>query len=98
MHTDEGHEVDITDAVQRIYDAFTSTLDYGSGLLDYEDIAAIKRLAAAGGWLQPDYPETFCQNCHHGASNHRGRDGLISCWMRMDPGYVCGCEDWQAEQ
>lgn len=41
--------VDVTDAVQRIYDALRQSMDYGSGMLDTEDMQALLLLGTLMG-------------------------------------------------
>lgn len=47
---DDGTETDITLGVQTAYDIATSSLDWGSGLLDYEEQIELLRLAKACGF------------------------------------------------
>ena len=44
---DDGTEFDITEGVQVAYDCTTSSMDWGSGFLDVEEVDAMVRLAQA---------------------------------------------------
>lgn len=52
--TDDGQ--DITEAVQILYDIAHSSMDWGSGFLDNEEMETVIRLAVLMGWQVPDLP------------------------------------------
>lgn len=47
---------DITEAVQILYDMAHSSMDWGSGMLDNEEIEAVIGLAVFMGWQVPSLP------------------------------------------
>ncbi len=49
-------DVDITEAVQILYDIAHSSMDWGSGFLDNEEMETVIRLAVLMGWQVPDLP------------------------------------------
>lgn len=54
--TTEGGE-DITESVQILYDIAHSSIDWGSGFLDNEEVETIVGLAVLMGWQVPDLPD-----------------------------------------
>lgn len=48
---------DITEAVQILYDIAHSSMDWGSGFLDNEEMESVIRLAVLMGWQVPDLPD-----------------------------------------
>lgn len=47
---------DITEAVQILYDIAHSSMDWGSGMLDNEEMEAVVGLAVFMGWQVPNLP------------------------------------------
>lgn len=47
---------DITEAVQILYDIAHSSMDWGSGFLDNEEMETVIRFAVLMGWEVPDLP------------------------------------------
>lgn len=47
---DDGTEIDVTTAVQVTYDALHSSMDFGSGFLDREELESMVVLAQAAGF------------------------------------------------
>lgn len=70
MHTDEGREIDITEAVQIIYDAMHGGMEFGSGLLDTSEVEALRLMSDAAGWAPVEYELDLCQNCGHIRRDH----------------------------
>lgn len=58
--TEDGQ--DITEAVQILYDIAHSSMDWGSGFLDNEEMETVIRLAVTMGWQVPDLPYTTQQS------------------------------------
>lgn len=54
VRTEDGQ--DVTEAVQILYDIAHSSLDWGSGFLDNEEMETVVRLAVTMGWQVPDLP------------------------------------------
>lgn len=48
--------IDITEAVQILYDIAHSSMDWGSGMLDNAEMETVIRLAQVMGWQVPDLP------------------------------------------
>lgn len=48
---------DITESVQILYDMAHMSMDWGSGMLDNEEMEAVIRLAIHMGWKVPDLPD-----------------------------------------
>lgn len=51
-----GVETDVTEAVKVCYDVVHSSMDWGSGFLDVEEMAHVVALAQAAGFTEPDVP------------------------------------------
>lgn len=51
---DDGVERDVTEGVQVMYDAIYSSMDWGSGFLDAEEVFAILAVARACGFAEPE--------------------------------------------
>lgn len=68
---DDGNRHDVTEAVQVIYDALHSSMDFGSGFLDAGEAQAMHQLATVAGWEQPTYDGDVCATCGHTRSYHR---------------------------
>lgn len=49
----DGKSVDITVPVQIVYDALLGSMDFGSGMLDREELEGIHQLAEAAGFKAP---------------------------------------------
>lgn len=58
--TEDGQ--DITEAVQILYDIAHSSMDWGSGFLDNEEMEAVVRLAVTMGWQVPAMPYSTKEN------------------------------------
>ena len=89
-----GDGTDITGLVQVAYDTAVGSMDYSSGFLDNEEVAALKRLADLMGFEAVNYQTDVCANCGHAWSRH-GRSG--SCWASPDGGYRRHNEDGQCD-
>jgi hypothetical protein len=53
----EAEGTDITEGVQILYDIAHSSMDWGSGFLDNEEVEAVVRLAVFMGWQVPSLPD-----------------------------------------
>jgi hypothetical protein len=53
--TEDGQN--ITEGVQILYDIAHSSMDWGSGFLDNEEMETVIRLAILMGWRVPDLPD-----------------------------------------
>jgi len=58
--TEDGR--DITEAVQILYDIAHSSMDWGSGFLDNEEMETVIGLAVTMGWKVPDLPYNTREN------------------------------------
>jgi hypothetical protein len=58
--TDDGQ--DITEPVQILYDIAHSSMDWGSGFLDNEEMEAVIQLAITMGWEVPSMAYTTAEN------------------------------------
>ena len=56
VRTETGE--DITEPVQILYDIAHSSMDWGSGFLDNEEMEAVIRLAVLMGWQVPELPSS----------------------------------------
>jgi hypothetical protein len=54
VHYDDGKSVDVTHAVQIVYDSLLGSMDFGSGFLDLEELQALDELAVAAGFERPE--------------------------------------------
>lgn len=59
VRRDDGTEADVTEAVGITYDCLRSSLDWGSGFLDAEEVNAVVRLAEAAGF--PDFEDLVAE-------------------------------------
>lgn len=59
------HVVDVTEAVQIVYDALIGSMDYGSGFLDTNEKRAMRRLADIAGFSPPEFEDDGCYDCGH---------------------------------
>lgn len=80
--------VDVTEAVQIIYDALVASLDYGSGFLDRDEENAIRDLARVAGF---EHPNDECQLCGHTRDAHGPRCRFVRF------GSACSCEAFEEE-
>lgn len=79
MHTDDGSEVDITEAVQIVYDALHASMDFGSGFLDTSEVDAMRVMTKAAGWEPLEYNLDVCQTCGHRRNEHRSYGDSRAC-------------------
>lgn len=75
---DDGREVDVTEAVQITYDLTRQSLDWGSGLLDTQEMIEVVKLAEACGF--PDFEEALAEAWRvklRGRGTSRGYDSPL---------------------
>ena len=68
---DDGQVHDVTEAVQIVYDAMLNGMEFGSGMLDTQEVDALRRLAGIAGWDPVEYDLDDCASCGHYRSIHR---------------------------
>lgn len=61
----DGSEVDITEGVQALYDLVISSMDWGSGFLNYEDAVPVAELARACGFEKAEEAERYLREQLH---------------------------------
>lgn len=76
---DDDREHDGTEWVRALYDAATSSMDWGSGFLDSGDVDMIRSLAAVCGFADVDYPEDVCLHCGCTVTMHKDQSPRL-CW------------------
>lgn len=86
----DGREHDGTEWVRALYDAATSSMDWGSGFLDSGDVDMIRSLAGVCGFEDVDYPEDVCLHCGHAVKLHSTGN--------ESPCYMGRYERWAAEK
>lgn len=77
--TDEGREIDVTEAVRVLYDVATSGMDWGSGFLDYEEVTEIRKVGYACGFETISYTLDVCGTCGHRRTDHRTSGTGLAC-------------------
>lgn len=90
---DDGQSVDITKGVQVLYDQIASSMDWGSGFLDYEEVNAIRAVGYACGFEWLDYELDVCAGCGHKVGEHRDAGEKRTCrkgWATHTAYYVAG--------
>lgn len=75
--------VDVTDAVMSTYDIAVTSMDFGSGFLDTEEVGKLRELGKAIGAERFDYQHDKCLRCGHDYERHTRKLGCGTC----DPTY-----------
>lgn len=75
VERDDSSYVDVTEAVQIVYDALCNSMDAGSGFLDTDEKLALHTLAKAAGFKPPEFDDDECADCKHTRGNHWGQAG-----------------------
>lgn len=92
-------DVDVTEKVQILYDMAHSSMDWGSGMLDNEEMEKVIEFAVMMGWEVPDLPNEGPQaavalkfpdqydieEIHYPAVERRGQYGTFTqpAWSRI---------------
>lgn len=69
VERDDGQTVDITEGVQFLYDRLESTMDFGSGFMDHEELTAMRKVAYACGFKMLTNSMDLCV-CGHVRERH----------------------------
>lgn len=88
LSTAGNDPVDVTEAVQIIYDALHASMDFGSGLLDTAEVQALRRLSMAAGWEPITYNLDRCRSCGHQRNEHITRNGGLTCLTTVETAVV----------
>jgi hypothetical protein len=82
-------EHDVTDAVRKLYDLVTSSMDWGSGFLDDDEVLAVRKFAMLAGFDDIEYQSDPC-TCGHTRTQH----STMGCYWRTRPDLQrdCNCQ------
>lgn len=72
--------VDVTEAVQVLYDALFHWVDMASGFLDTDEKDAVRHIARAAGFKPPEFGSDMC-TCGHERDYH---DRLHKCLKQIE--------------
>lgn len=86
-----NQRIDVTHAVQDVYDIAINSMDFGSGFLSTEEVGNLRELGNAIGAQRFDYQHDKCLRCGH---DHKRHDVSMSpkCWGEPTAPYSgCTC-------
>ncbi len=81
----KNERIDVTHAVQDVYDIAINSMDFGSGFLSTEEVGNLRALGKAIGAERFDYQHDRCLRCGHENERH-SITRQQSCW---EPGCSC---------
>lgn len=88
----DGQRTDITDDLAVLYDAATSSMNWGSGFLDTDEVDSIRRIGRRMGYSDVPYQHDKCVHCGHDREKHHKEfKGFASALPR--PAYCSGAVD-----
>ena len=67
---DDGNETDIMAELATLYDVAVGSMDWGSGMLDNDEVAQVRKIARLMGYADVEYQHDKCSACGHDREQH----------------------------